>query len=369
MKNVIVSFVSIVALSTTLLTACTKEEMPKQPLEQPQPELNPNPPVEEGFFTIRLKAAITVGDVIYDSIPATFRITSWDNNGVQHQKDTTLEAGAQIIKLPRAHSRFAFYVNKWGVEDQLVISKNEVTDFATYTLKGSKAAKKLQAVTQYSFVNGAYVVSSKKIFSYDAQGRIKAIDNLAPGTEPGSLRLAGQEVFTYNGNQLGVDYINKGGGNEYVVEQSAYAFDALGRTIRSEYKYLTQHEIYNNHFTENGINMLMGENASDPNGARIALKFTGGNRVEEKTVIPDHETTVKFFRYDFNINPYAVIKMPSVYFELASKNNVVAEGWSGTDHVLSQYSYDAEGYVTQVIKKERNNNGQVVPALKTVFTY
>lgn len=359
MKNVFARTLMLTMLTATVLTACEKEGLPKPVI---------TPPVDDGYFTVKLKAAITVGDVVYDSIPATFTITSWDANGVQHQKDTTLQAGAQAILLPKAHSRYAFSVNKWGVHNQLVLTKNEVTEGHTYTLSGSKAAKKLQSVTQYAFVNGAFVPSQRQVFAYDAQGRIKHIDQYGVN-EQGALSLGSRDEFIYDGNQLKVENVNVSGGPRTVWFHHAYTFDAQGRAIQSEYRYITEHHLYTNQYTSDGINMLMGAGTEASGGSRIALKFASGNRVEEKTVIPNHANTVKYFTYDANINPYAVIKMPSLYFEMASKNNVLTEGWEGRDAIRKTYSYDAEGYVTEVLAKGRNNNGEYVNTGKTVYTY
>ena len=364
MKHVFARTLTLAMLTATVFTACEKEGLPKP---QPTPPPVVTPPVEGGHFTIKLKAAITVGDVVYDSIPATFTITSWDANGVQHQKDTTLDAGAQEIQLPKAHSRFSFSVNKWGIHDQLVLNKADVTEGRIYTLGGTRAAKKLQSVTQYSFVNGAFVPSQRQVFAYDAQGRIQHIDQYG-ANEQGVLSLGSRDEFIYDGNKLRVENVSTGG-NRTVWFHHAYTFDAQGRTVQSEYRYITEHHIYNNQYNSNGITMLMGEGANDPSGSRIALKFEGGNRVEEKTIIPNHANTVKNLTYDFNINPYAVIKMPSLHFELSSKNNVLTEAWEGRDAHRNEYSYDAEGYVTQVVTKGRNNNGEYVNTGKTVYAY
>ena len=61
--------------------------------------------------------------------------------------------------------------------------------------------------------------------------------------------------------------------------------------------------------------------------------------------------------------------MPSLYFEYSSKNNVVAESWEGGETLLHEYTYDADGYVTEVATKIRNNNGQMMNYSKTVYTY
>jgi hypothetical protein len=114
---------------------------------------------------------------------------------------------------------------------------------------------------------------------------------------------------------------------------------------------------------------ILIENATNQNGSRVELRFVGGNRIEEKTIIPSYENTIKNYSYDFNINPYAIIQMPSMYFEHNSKNNVLTESWEGHNQLVYEYKYDADGYVTEVISKARNNNGQYENFSRTIYTY
>ena len=90
---------------------------------------------------------------------------------------------------------------------------------------------------------------------------------------------------------------------------------------------------YTNHYNSNGINMLMGEGASDQNGARIALKFAAATAWKKKQFYPVILIRVINYTHDFNINPYAVIKMPSQRFELSSKNNALTEVWENSRRI------------------------------------
>jgi hypothetical protein len=346
---------------TMLLTACSK----KADILTPQP-----PPVtkpEEGFFPIQLKAAITVGDVVYDSIPATFTITSWDANGLAQRKDTALDAGARVIYLPKNAVRYSLKLSKWGVTEEKMLNKADVVEGALYQLGGHKEAKKLQWLSEYKFENGVSELSNKQHFVYDAQGRINEVHHYAQDPNNGVLHSASSDIFLYGGNELWVNSTSKTDGT--VWSHNVYTFDAQGRTIQSENQILTQHSVYTIQYTTEGIMMLAGKNATDPNGSRIALRFAGGNRVEEKTVIPGYSTSVKHFRYDFNINPFVLIKMPGLYFEHSSKNNVIAEGWEGSDRFINEYKYSEDGYITEVTTKSRHNNGQLVNYSRTVYTY
>jgi hypothetical protein len=360
MKKTFSSAVMQLSVVTMLFMACNKKDGILQP---------PPPPVQqpdEGFFSIRLKAAITVGDVAYDSIPATFTITTWDANGIAQQKDTALDAGAQIIYLPKKAARYSLKLNKWGVTDEKILNKADMTEGALYQLGGHKEARKLQWVNEYTWANGVYTLTAKQHFEYDADGRVIEVHHYGLDPYSGALHSGSSDIFLYGNNELWVNSTSKRDGA--VWSHNVYKFDAQGRTIRSENKMNTQHLIYTNQYTHEGIMMLEGINVA-ANNPSVELRYAGGNRVEEKTIIPGYTTTIKNFRYDFNINPYAIIKIPSLYFEHSSKNNVVAERWEGNDQLVYEYKYDVDGYVTEVTTQGRANNGQFVNGSKIVYTY
>lgn len=361
MKKGLSSIVTCLTAVAILSTACSK----KSDISNPQP--SPVPIPVESSFSVRVKAVITVGDVVYDSIPAMFTITTWDVNGVAHAKDTLLDAGAQLIYLPKKAARYSLKLSKWGITDEKLLNRSEVTEGAVYQLGGQKSAKRLQSVTEYDFTNGAFAISSEKRFVYDHHGRITEIHAYAPDPNTGVLRSGNSDLFLYGHNELWVNSTSKSDGT--IFSHTAFIFDVQGRTIQSRNQYLTQNEIYTYQYNSEGIVMFMGQNAADPNGSRITLRFAGGNRVEEKTIFPGHPTTVKNFKYDYNINPYLMIRMPGLYLEHSSKNNVLAEGWDGSDQLVHEYTYDVDGYVTGAITKTRNNSGQLVNYSRTVYTY
>ncbi len=358
MRKLLFSKVMQMTVVAVLLTACSKQD----------DILTPTPPTQpvQGYFMVKLKASITVGDVVYDSIPATFTISSWNINSVARQKDTSLNAGAQVIYLPKDAVRYSIKMQKWGVTYEKTLNRAEVAEGALYLLGGQKEAKKLQWVTEETFVNGAPILSSKQKFLYDVQGRVNEVHSYAPDLN-GVLRSGSVDLFLYGGNELWVNSMTAS--TAILFSHSAYTFDALGRTVESKYEYLTEKHVYTNLYTSEGILMLFGKNAVDVNGSRIALKFSGGNLVEEKTIITNYPTVVKQFRHDFNINPYVIIKMPSLYFERSSKNNVLTESWEGKDRYTYVYTYDSDGYVTEVTTRIRSNDGQLVNYSRTMYTY
>lgn len=361
MKKTLVGNVIHLLAVAVLFTACNKKDV----LNPPTPPTNPQP--ENGFFAVKLKTAITIGDVVYDSIPATFTLTYWDINNISHQKDTTLDAGAQVIYLPKSALKYSLKMQKWGVTYEKMLNKSEITEGALYQLGGNKDPKKLKWVSEERFENGSFELSSKQEFVYDEQGKINEIHEYAPDPNNGVLRSGSSNIFLYGQNELWVNNVSKAEGTLW--GHTAFKYDNQGRAIESKFQYLTETHIFTNQYTPDGIRMLMGANATNQNGSRIELKFSEGNRIEEKTVIPNYPTVIKNYSYDFNINPYVIIKMPSMYFEHNSKNNVLDESWEGNKAFVYEYKYDAEGYVTEVISKVRNNNGQMENYSRTIYSY
>ena len=200
MKKGLANVLTCLAAVAILLAACSKEKdrLPQNPPTNPVP-----PPPAESSFSIRLKAVIKVGDVVYDSIPARFTITVWDVDGVAHVKDTLLNAGEQLIYLPKKATRYSLKLNKWGISDEKLLTKSEVTEGALYQLGGVKAAKRLQSVTDYSFTNGAFTLSAKQDFLYDDQGQITEIHAYAPDANTGVLRSGSAPADVSSGQMTG----------------------------------------------------------------------------------------------------------------------------------------------------------------------
>ena len=82
-------------LFTMLFTACKKDDIPQPGKPIPSPVVNPvpvpNPNPSETSFTIKLKTVITIGSIVYDSIPAVLTLSSWDSSGTEHKKSFEYE--------------------------------------------------------------------------------------------------------------------------------------------------------------------------------------------------------------------------------------------------------------------------------------
>ncbi|HEX6334243.1 MAG TPA: hypothetical protein VFZ78_08440 [Flavisolibacter sp.] len=171
----------------------------------PAGSFNLPPAGAETFFRVRLKAVVNIGDITYDSIPASFTIQSWDQQGIVHTKDTIMGAGVHEIQLPQSHTKYRVSMSKWGLSEEIILMKNQVVDGALYTLAASRAAKKLQQEMSYAWQGGEWLVYEKRNFAYDGQGRLSEILTYTRDPYQGTLKLSTREVLTYQGNEVHID--------------------------------------------------------------------------------------------------------------------------------------------------------------------
>ena len=77
------------------------------------------------------------------------------------------------------------------------------------------------------------------------------------------------------------------------------------------------------------------------------------------------------YTYDGAINPFVHMKWPMLNFAHDSKNNVVEERLDNTSIYLQRtYTYDADGFVKEVVKREVNGStNETRGVFKTVYVY
>lgn len=356
------------AIAATTLTACKKDDLPT-----PMP---PAPPT--GEYAVKVKTVITVGDVLYDSIPATLTISSWDRTGVMHQRDVQLAAGTQTVYLPKAHTRYHIKLNKWGITDERRLNPDEVSEPTTYVLGGSKAAKKLKDEVHYTYENGSFRPQMKRAFVYDNNGRLRDVQNYGnlDGGATDNLELYSIDRFLYDGNKLEQIMTL----NQEDHSNSLLGFNTFSWTIEGK----LYHIRYGNQEEQSTCRIFHpdGQNGTDwihieyflqdiSLSSRVELKFKDGNRIEEKTEIPNYPVATRTYTYDAGINPYVFLKWPTMNYAYDSKNNVVEEKYSNVSiRIEKEYTYDADGFVKEVLKKEINtSNNEVRGISKTVYSY
>lgn len=363
MRKAIPGFAYLFALTLTVLISCKKDDVPAPP-----------PPPPTGDFAVKVKASITVGDVVYDSIPATATITTWDRSGVQHQRTEELQAGTNTVYVPKAHTKYRIRFTKWGATAERTILDSEVSEHTTYVIGASKAAKFLSQEVGYRYQDGAYQVVDKATYVYE-QGRLKEIQRYYMDYDHPTphFSLYSVDKFTYSGSRLErVESIDKMEPGDNVVGYNVFSYNAAGKVVGIQYGSPAEVSSAHLEYVQQGGQEMVRMNYFDGNvatGSRLDLTFSGGNRVEQKSIIPNYPTNTRSYTFDSNINPYVHLKWPAVDLSFLSKNNVLEEQLDLTVvSARSEYTYDADGYVTEVRKSQVGPNG-ALPVFKRVYTY
>ncbi|HLO79671.1 MAG TPA: hypothetical protein VK166_01860 [Chitinophagaceae bacterium] len=331
----------------------------------------------DSYVKVKLQAIVTVGDINYDSIPAAFKITSWNAAGEKFEKDTLLSAGAKEVYLPSTHVRFRFQVNKWGVTDEMTLNRDQISEGTTYTIGGSKAAKKLKLEETFALISGIYKPDSKSIYSYNANGTLSKVEYYQKLPQYEDLQLVFKDLYFYDGYK--VDKIDRFEGDGDKVGFTEFSYNAQGTKVTNirqksydqetgaaiEYSYPPgQAQITIDYLYNNG------------NSMEYKFKIQGGNKVEDVAVSSRGGGESGKYKYDFNINPYAHMNMPTLYLSNLSRNNLIGQEkyYSGSiptmEPSLFEYSYDNEGYPMQLIKSYKGyRSGDILLKTKTIYSY
>jgi hypothetical protein len=331
----------------------------------------------ESYLKVKLQAVVTVGDINYDSIPANFKIISWNAAGEKFEKDTVLSAGAKEVFLPSSHVRFSFQMKKWGVTDEMSLNRDQVTEGTTYTLGGSMAAKKLKLEETFVSINGIYKPDSKSVYSYNANGTLAKVEYYQKLPQYEDLQLVFKDLYVYDGYK--VDKIDRFEGDGDKVGFTEFSYNAQGTKVTNirqksydqetgaavEYAYPPgQAQITVDYLYSNG------------NSMEYKFKIVGGNRVEDVAVSSRGGGESGKYKYDFNVNPYAHMNMPTLYLSNLSRNNLIGQekSYSGSFPTMEphqfQYSYDDDGYPVQLIKGYKGyQSGEIILRTKTIYSY
>jgi hypothetical protein len=368
MKMQIRGINSLFIILLASITACKKDGHPGQDA--------PPPLDQQASVKVKVRAAIKIGQVLYDSVPAHFKITSWDKSGAPHQKDTLLPAGVSEIAVPNSHTRYKFEMSKWGVSKDTTIEAVDLNKSIVYRVAASKGPKLLKEEISYSYVAGSFRPLTKMDFAYTA-GKLSEITFhqifLTGGVE--RFEPIKKEEFSYNGNALGKikEVYLMDLGTE--ASERTFLYDADGRIAKTNVIYPTGNFAYRNEYSLTGdqvVNIFL-EGVSNPAGTRYRLQFENGNRTEIKT-ITNSDTYGYSYQYDLNINPYVHMNWPDTWFYRQSKNNISVEkfflGGQISEDTKYEYRFDNEGYPIEIIQKERDpaTNNFLIRS-KKVFTY
>ncbi|HEX2606860.1 MAG TPA: hypothetical protein VHK91_05750 [Flavisolibacter sp.] len=332
---------------------------------------DPNPD-----FTIQLRTVIANGNVIYDSIPSTLRVTIWDEKNEFTTRDLHLAPGTNTIALPKAATKFKFQIWQWGHTDEMTLLRKDVDANTVYLIGGGREAKKLKSELVYTLVDGTYRADSKTVYNYGANGKLDEILYYLKRKD-GTPYIAFTDLFLYDGDR--VEAIVKSDEKGNAISSTAFEYNTQGQVIAMRQK-------------DAGTTETAAEVTYTPvgNAQRVTIRYRysdnsnvlyynktllRGNMIETSAA-SDLSSETGYYRYDFQINPYANMNWPDLYLSHQVKNNVIEQQKSYSGHYPTadpykfDYKYDDQGYPVELIKSYKSPvTGQHLFITKTVFTY
>jgi len=316
-----------------------------------------------------------IGEVLYDSLPASLVITTWNAEGQMNTTYSALKAGVNEVSIIKAAIKYEFRVSKWGTSDAITLNRTDIEEGTIYTVGGSRAAKKLKSERTYKEVNGVYVPESKADYIYNAAGNLYIIEHWLRKADNTNY-LSMTDRFEYSGTR--VQKISRIDAQSLqVLQETSFTYDNQGKVtamtkIENDTRISARVEYY--HYARPEINIhydFPGANDMD-----YFTDFTGGNTVSSSAKTVNGNTEQGSFEYDLNINPYRHMNWPDFFLSHNSKNNmlVLRKQYVGNYPVIEPYSfsytYDAEGYPTSLIKNFKSyTSGNHISSTKTIFVY
>jgi hypothetical protein len=225
-------------------------------------------------------------------------------------------------------------------------------------------------------VNGSYVAESKTSYTYDAAGNLLRIEYYKRKADNTPF-LAMTDRFNYTGNKVQkISRVDEETNSP--ISTISFTYDHQGKviamnekTVNGETNGRVQYHYYER--PEISINYQYPGKTDEMD---YSMVFRNGNKVEDAATTTNHSNELGTYSYDFNINPYRHMNWPNLFLSNSSKNNLTFQNktYSGNYPAAEPYSltytYDADGYPTEVIKNFKTYpGGQYGFSTKTVFTY
>ncbi|ULQ52708.1 hypothetical protein [Flavihumibacter fluvii] len=328
--------------------------------------------------SIRIRTAIRIGSVLYDSIPSSLMYRTWDEQQLLKTRFISLAAGTNTLKLDSNAVKHELVVTKWGQDYKLDLLNSDVKNDDLYIFGGNKEAKKLKSELTAKLVNGKYVAESKTSYFYNGSNQLEKINyyKKRPDNTP---YLAMYDDFKYNNNQ--VDKITRFDESNNSVGSTTFTYNELGKVagIRESFQNV-QTEVSAVHNEIPGTNLygveLQYRYSNTSNGMRYYQRYVAGNLMEDNSVTDNYSTEVGVYTFDNNINPYIHIGWLDLFLSNQSKNNMTSKvkSYYGNYPIVVEYGliykYDTEGYPIELVKSYRSYlTGEHLYTTKTIYLY
>jgi len=337
-----------------------------------------NPPAEPAFVNIRFRTSLQVGQILYDSIPSFVVHMSWDENNQYSVRYLTLAPGTQNITLSTSAVKHTFKLNKWGKQFELSLLKNQLKADSLYKLEGTMEARKIQSELTYRLEGEKYVPVSKTDYKYENGEKLSEI-NYYLRREDNSPYLAGKEEYFYVGDKIDkISYLDENNHGTGYLRFERSLSGKISKMVEWKNNTETRVEVSYNYTPATQIRELTMHYSysNSTNGFHYYQRLRDGNKFSDNSNTDNYSFETGDYQYDMQINPYAHMGVYDLFLSHGSKNNVTAQAKTYTgsypEAVLYSYSYtyDANGYPTEVIKKYKSYlTGLHKYTTKTVFVY
>lgn len=335
------------------------------------------------YLKILVQPLIKIGDIVYDSIPVSYQLTTWDSTGQASMLTGHFVPGKNELSLLKSASRYNLKVIKWGTSDEITLRPADVQEGTVYSLGGSRAAKKLRSELTYKLENGISKPETRAVYEYENDGRLSQVVHYLKRAD-NTTYIDMTEKFEYNGF-LKPTKIKRYNTNNELIRESAFVYGNEGRVsemtmlesgvrtiarvgysskpgttgITGKYEVNARYEYSNSNITTN-----------------YTMSFVGGNNMADAATTSNHSSELGSYQYDFNINPYIHLNRPDVLMPEHSRHNATVEvkTYHGSYPIAVAYDfvykYDADGYPTEVVKSYKSYlTGKFLYKIRTVFNY
>ena len=329
------------------------------------------------YFKVGVRIKLTIGDIVYDSIPSTLKITIWDKQNQEKLVYKELSPGMNDVLLPRLANKYSLLIEKWGYAEQKFIDPATINANTSYEFNGVMESRILRSEITYRVIDGTDKAETKTLYLYNPEKKIHQVLHYKKKND-GTPYLAFTDDYRYNGAQL--ENIRRKDETGTETESTLFIRNAEGQPqaiTQSTNSGITTSALVNYYSAEGFTGIHVNYKYSHhSNMLDYDMRFAAGNMSESAAMRANTTAEMGTYQYDQNINPYAVMHLDDLFFSNVSKNNRVAQykQYTGSmpeaDVYEYQYTYDQFGYPKQVIKKYKSPLlNQHSFTTKTIYNY
>lgn len=328
------------------------------------------------FADLTVTLSISVGEVVYDSLPGKLIVDATSSNGTHWIREIELLAGQTQIRVPKTYESYQFSVAKWNVTAQKTLSRAELTANKQVLLSTTRQPKQL-VEEQVFLENGSGLVpDSRTEYYYTAQNRLSDIKFYQRSLQISGLQLTQVYSFLYNGNQL--DTIKRSGPDNTVNGYTSFTY-SNGRIATARNNSYDQQTIvaFDYSLQSNSTGNITGNYVfHNGNSMQYKMTFRNGNNVQDEAMSSTGGSESGTYTYDSYINPKYQLGYPDIFLSNNSRNNQLSEqksyagGFPSVVPYKFEYIYNADGYPEEVyISYKGYTSQQHLYRIKKVYRY